>query len=122
MLVITAAPEPGLNETAREARAQGVVLKRGDVDELLRVLRDVFSGQAVVDPSHPRRSPGRAALSPREHEMLALAASGSMNGEIATQLGISRESVKTMLRRAFTKLGARNRMEAVALARGQGLL
>jgi DNA-binding CsgD family transcriptional regulator len=47
---------------------------------------------------------------------------GATNKEIAEQLGIGRETVKTMLSRAFAKLGARNRMEAVAAARERGML
>jgi len=122
VLVITAAPHKGLNEAAREAGAQGVIQKQADPGELLSALRRIAAGAVVVDPRHPRRSPGRAALSPREREVLQLAADGATNPEIAAELGIGIQSVKTLLSRAFAKVGAHNRMEAVAAAREQGLL
>jgi DNA-binding NarL/FixJ family response regulator len=122
VLVITASPEPGLNEGVLESGAQGVVVKRGDPSELLRALRQVVAGEPVVDPEHPRRPPGQAALSPREREVLRLAAAGSTNPEIARELGLGSETVKTMLSRVFTKLGVRNRTEAVSIARDRGLL
>jgi two-component system, NarL family, response regulator DesR len=122
VLVITASPRPGLNEAVLEAGAQGVVIKRGDPDLLLRALRQVASGQPVIDAEHPRRPAGQASLSPREREVLRLAAGGSTNKEIATRLGLGSETVKTLLSRAFAKLGARNRMEAVTAARERGVL
>ncbi|HXH81937.1 MAG TPA: response regulator transcription factor [Candidatus Tectomicrobia bacterium] len=121
-LVITAVPRRGLNETVREAGAQGVIQKQADPGELLRALREVVAGNVVVDHRHPRRPSGQAALSPREREVLALAASGATNVEIAARLGVSRQTVKTLLGRAFAKLGAGNRIEAVAAARELGIL
>ena len=122
VLVITATPRPGLNEAVAEAGGQGVVLKRGDSDALLAALRSVAGGQPVVDFEHPKRPSAFASLSPREREILRLAAAGATNPEIADKLGVSRESVKTLLSRSFGKLGVRNRMEAVTVAREQGLL
>jgi DNA-binding NarL/FixJ family response regulator len=54
--------------------------------------------------------------------VLRLAAAGSTNPEIARELGLGTETVKTMLSRVFTKLGVRNRTEAVSIARDRGLL
>jgi DNA-binding NarL/FixJ family response regulator len=121
-LVITAAPEAGLNEAVLEAGAQGVVVKRGDPAELLRALRRVAAGDSVIDPQHPRRPTGQAPLSPREREVLRLAAHGSTNQEISAELGLGSETVKTLLSRAFSKLGARNRTEAVTIAKERGVL
>lgn len=62
VLVITAAPQPGLNEEVREAGAQGVVLKRAEPEDLRRALREVASGGSVVEAAHPRKHVhGRAA-------------------------------------------------------------
>lgn len=122
VLMITATPEAGLNEAALEAGAQGVVLKRGDPTELVGALRRVAAGHSVVDPTNPRRAPGQSPLSPRERDVLRLAASGSTNPEIARSLGLGSESVKTLLSRAFLKLGARNRTEAATIAKERGLL
>jgi DNA-binding NarL/FixJ family response regulator len=122
VLVITATAEAGLNEAVLEAGAQGVVVKRGDPVELVGAIRRVASGESVVDPQHPRRPAGQSPLSPREREVLRLAAKGATNQEISTQLDLGTETVKTMLSRAFSKLGARNRTEAVTIARERGLL
>jgi two-component system, NarL family, nitrate/nitrite response regulator NarL len=121
-LIITATPEPGLNETVLEAGAQGVVLKRGNPDELMLALREITAGRPVTDPDHPRRPRDHAPLAPRERDVLRLAAAGSTNHEIAGELGLGSETVKTLLSRAFAKLEARNRTEAVTIARERGLL
>lgn len=121
-IVFTANPETGLNEAARESGAQGTALKTGRQEELLAVLRAVTRGEQSFDARHPRRPPGRAALSVREREVLRLVAQGSTNRDVAEALGIGEETVKTILQRAFAKLGATRRAEAVAVAQSEGLL
>ena len=121
-VLMTANEERGFNEAAREAGAQGTVLKTGRADELLESLRRAHSGSETYDGRHPQRAPGRGALSPREREVLRLVADGSTNVEIATELGVGGETVKTLLARTFAKLGVRRRAEAVAAAHEQGLL
>jgi DNA-binding NarL/FixJ family response regulator len=121
-LLMTANPERGFNEAAREAGAQGTVLKSGRADELLAALRSALRGQPSFDPRHPRRAGDEAALSPREREVLRLVAEGATNREIAAELAVSSETVKTLLARTFSKLGVRRRAEAVSAAHGRGLL
>jgi DNA-binding NarL/FixJ family response regulator len=123
-VVMTARPEPGLNEVAREAGAQATVLKHGRADDLLTVLRAVVEGGSTFDPEHPRAlaGNGRPPLSKREREVLGLVAAGATNGEIAGSLGIGEETVKTLLARAYAKLGVRRPAEAVAAAHERGLL
>lgn len=121
-VLMTANSERGLNEAAREAGAQGSVLKTGKADELRGALRIVHGGGEAFDPRHPKRPPGRAALSPREREVLALVAKGATNKEIAEALEVGEETVKTLLARMFAKLGVRRRAEAVAAAHDRGLL
>jgi DNA-binding NarL/FixJ family response regulator len=120
-VIISARAEPGLNESAREAGAQGAVLKRGSVQELLDALRRVVRGEEAFDPSHPRRPPRRAALSPREREVVHLLMTGATNREISEQLGIGAETVKTILSRSYEKLGVKRRAEAVAVAHELGI-
>ena len=120
-LVVTASPAEGLNELAREAGAHGTILK-SDADALLRALRLVHAGGRAFDPSHPRRPGGRAVLSPREREVLALVAEGRTNREIAERLGVGGETVKTVVNRVYAKLGVGKRAEAVSEAHRQGLL
>ncbi len=121
-VVMTASPTRGFNEAARDAGAQGTLLKTGSAEELVEALEAVAGGGEHFDVRHPRRAPGRAALSPREREVLKLVASGSTNREIAGALGVKDETVKTLLARTFSKLGVRRRAEAVSVAHEQGLL
>ena len=121
-LIMTANPERGFNEAARESGAQATVLKTGRAEELLAALRTVADGGESFDPRHPTRTPGHGALSPREREVMRLVASGATNQEIALQLGIGSETVKTLLTRVFSKLGVRRRAEAVSVAHELGLL
>jgi len=120
-VIIAARAEPGLNESAREAGAQGSVLKRGSADELLAALRRVTRGGEAFDPSHPRRPPRRSALSPREREVMRLLATGATNREISAQLGIGAETVKTIVSRSYDKLGVSRRAEAVTAVHELGL-
>lgn len=121
-VLMTANAERGFNETVRDAGAQGSVLKTGSADDLLSALRAVAGGGEAFDARHPPRAPGRGALSPREREVLSLVARGSTNREIASELGVGAETVKTLLSRTFAKLGVRRRAEAVAEAHNRGLL
>jgi len=121
-LVMTANPEPGLSEAARAVGASGTTLKTGRGAEVLAALRAVASGATLYDERHPTRAPGRNPLSRREREALRLVASGSTNREIAAELGVGPETVKTLLARAFAKLGATRRAEAVAAAHRERLL
>jgi DNA-binding CsgD family transcriptional regulator len=98
------------------------VLKTGRAQELLSALRLVAGGATAFDSRHPRREPGRAALSPREREVLRLVAAGATNKQIAAALSVGDETVKTLLARTFAKLGVRRRAEAVAAAHREELL
>ena len=120
-LIIAAREEPGLNEAAREAGAQGSVLKRGSAEELIHALRRIAQGEEAFDSRHPRRSPTAGALSPREREVLGLLATGATNREISERLGVSPETVKTLLSRSYAKLGVSRRAEAIAAAHEQGI-
>lgn len=120
-VIIAARAEPGLNEAAREAGAQGSVLKRGSAEELLDALRRVADGEESWDPRHPRRADRAGTLSPREREVLRLVTTGATNREISAQLGIGAETVKTLLKRSYAKLGVTRRAEAIAAAHEQGL-
>jgi DNA-binding NarL/FixJ family response regulator len=122
VVLMTANPERGFNEAAREAGAQGTTLKSGSPDELLDALRALAAGKSSFDGRHPARPAGRAALSPREREVVRLVAGGATNREVADALDVGPETVKTLLARTYAKLGVRRRAEAVAEAQRQGLL
>ncbi|MET9191242.1 helix-turn-helix transcriptional regulator, partial [Streptomyces tendae] len=82
-------------------------------DELLRACGLLVAGDGPV--------PG-PRLAPREVDVLACVAGGATNGEAAERLGVGPETVKSYLRSAMRKLGARTRTEAVASARRTGWL
>jgi DNA-binding NarL/FixJ family response regulator len=128
---------------ALKAGAGGFLLKDVPPAELLAAVRAVHSGDAVVAPSTTRRLldrfapllPGPTAdpapapspsgldrLTDREHEVLLLVAQGLSNAEIATHLVLSEATVKTHVGRILTKLGLRDRVQAVVLAYETGLV
>jgi DNA-binding NarL/FixJ family response regulator len=121
-LLMTAHGRQGLNEAAREAGAQGSVVKSGSAEELLHAMRAVCEGGEYFDPAHPRRAAREAALSPRERQVLQLVAAGQTTRAIAGELGISETTVKTLLGRVYEKLGVGRRAQAVAAAHERGLL
>ncbi|MFF5728326.1 response regulator [[Kitasatospora] papulosa] len=121
---------------ALRAGASGFLLKDAPPDRLLHGIRTVAAGAALLDPDVTRQLVGRYAarirptgstdpdipLTPRELEVLRLIAEGLSNNEIAASLVISRETVKTFVSRILTKLGLRDRVQAVVYAYRQGLV
>lgn len=121
---------------ALRAGASGFLLKDAPPDQLLHGIRTVASGAALLAPEVTRQLVGRFAarirpshapetevpLTPRELEVLGLIADGLSNGEIATSLFISQETVKTFVSRILTKLDLRDRVQAVVYAYRHGLV
>jgi DNA-binding NarL/FixJ family response regulator len=126
--------------SALRAGASGFLLKDAPPDDLLSGIRAVATGDAVVAPSVTRRlldayahrlpddrAPAtRAArldpLTEREREVLLAVARGLSNAEIAERLVVSEATVKTRVGRILTKLGLRDRIQAVILAYETGLV
>ncbi len=121
-VIMTGSAHRGLSEAAREAGAQATLLKSAKRESLLEALRAVAAGGTWFDPSHPTRRKDSSPLTPRERETLTLVAQGLTNREVAEQLELGEESVKTYLERAYGKLGVSRRAEAVAEAHRLGLL
>lgn len=121
---------------ALRAGASGFLLKETPPAQLLHAIRTVASGGALIDPEVTRELVGKFAtrirpadvdphdlpLTPRELEVLYLVADGLSNGEIAARLVISPETVKTFVSRILTKLGLRDRVQAVVYAYRHGLV
>lgn len=104
---------------ALEAGAVGVVLKSTENRQLVAAIRKVTEGVRVIPEDVARLladEPTVPALSPRQREILESITRGLSNTQIALQLGISPESVKTHVAKLFDKLGAANRSEAVSIA------
>jgi DNA-binding CsgD family transcriptional regulator/signal transduction histidine kinase len=92
--------------------------------EVAQKFRDVIRRIRMQTPrrdDHRRRGP-RAPIARREHDVLRLVAQGETNGQIATAMNLSLNTVKAYLRNAMQKLDARNRVEAISRAREAGLL
>jgi DNA-binding NarL/FixJ family response regulator len=121
---------------ALRAGASGFLLKDAPPAQLLHGIHTVASGAALLAPEVTRQLVGRyaarirpagdapdnVALAPRELEVLRLIAHGLSNGEIAATLVISHETVKTYVSRILTKLGLRDRVQAVVYAYRKGLV
>jgi DNA-binding NarL/FixJ family response regulator len=122
---------------ALKAGASGFLLKDVPPHELLFAIRSVHSGDSVVAPSTTRRlidrfvpllppdntaPPDLAGLTEREREVLIQVASGLSNAEIAQRLFVSEATVKTHVGRILSKLGLRDRVQAVVLAYESGLV
>lgn len=120
-----------INETAEdirramEAGVRGYVPKSCEQDIIVRAIRSVASGKDFLPPELTRRLAERNAivgLSNREVDVLRLVAKGKANKEIAAELALSSDTVKTHLTHLMRKLGAADRAHAVTLAIEQGFL
>ena len=110
---------------AIEEGAFGYVMKESPIEVISAAVRSAFAGEVFMTDEVRRIYETRKnskGLSSREAEVLALCAKGSGNREIAKEMGLSENSVKMFLKRAFFKLGASNRAEAVQLAIRRGLI
>ena len=122
---------------ALEAGASGFLLKDALPEELVQAVRVVAAGDALLAPRITRRLLERFAearprsgatalrlnsLTDREHEILVLVGRGLSNREIAADLFLAEQTVKTHVSRVFAKLGLRDRVQAVILAYDAGLV
>jgi DNA-binding NarL/FixJ family response regulator len=123
---------------ALQAGASGFVLKDAEPDELIRAIRVVAAGEALLSPSVTRRVIARYGgggfgagggsapvpvdqLTDREREIVAWVATGRSNDEIAAELFLSPATVRTHVGRAMLKLSARDRAQLVVFAVRAGL-
>jgi DNA-binding NarL/FixJ family response regulator len=122
---------------AIRAGASGFLLKDVTAERLFDAVRVIAAGDALLAPAVTRRlisefaslhrpdSPptaALAALTPRETQVLRLVAEGLSNLEIAVRLTVTEETVKTHVSRMLTKLGLRDRTQAVVAAYETGLV
>lgn len=105
-----------------DSGACGYALKEGSPDELFEAIETVAAGGHYVDPRlgaallSPKATRRTPSLSVREREIMGLLAEGLTGEEVAARLVLSTETVKTHVRNAITKLEARNRVHAIAIA------
>jgi DNA-binding NarL/FixJ family response regulator len=122
---------------AMRAGASGFLVKHTEPAELVRAVRVVADGDALLSPSVTRRlvsefaarakqpagpSGALAELTVREREVMALVAEGLTNAEIGERLFMSPATARTHVSRILTKLGARDRTQLVVMAYEGGLV
>ncbi|MDC4233157.1 response regulator transcription factor [Actinomyces sp. B33] len=121
-LIVTSHARPGYLKKALGSGARGFVPKTTSGKELANVIRRIESGQRYVDPalSAEAIAAGDSPLTPRESDVLELAADGAPVEEIAERVCLSPGTVRNYLSSAMAKLGAPNRHAAAEAARAKG--
>ena len=137
VLILTTFDQDEYVYGALRAGASGFLLKRTPAPTLVEGIRVIADGDALLAPSVTRRlidqfarspEPGKREakalplLSPREREVLTLVAKGLSNSECAEQLSMSEGTVKTHVKRIYTKLDLRDRTQAVIFAYEAGMV
>ncbi|OZB79952.1 MAG: DNA-binding response regulator [Microbacterium sp. 14-71-5] len=137
VLVLTTFDADEYVHEALQAGASGFLLKDALPEELVQAVRVVAAGDALLAPRITRRLLERFAesrprsnsaelrlkgLTEREHEILVLIGRGLSNREIASELFLAEQTVKTHVSRIFSKLDLRDRVQAVILAYDAGLV
>jgi DNA-binding NarL/FixJ family response regulator len=117
--------------------ASGFLVKHTQPADLVRAVREVYAGEALLSPSVTRRlieefasrpvrpeltPPAMTVLTDREREVVALVAQGLTNDEIAGELVVSPATARTHVSRAMIKLNARDRAQLVVFAYQSGLV
>jgi two-component system response regulator DesR len=123
-LIVTTFGRPGFLQRALASGASGFVLKDAPADALAAAIRRCASGDKVIDPGLAAAAMkiGPSPLTAREREVLAATTSGASIEEIAERLHLSDGTVRNRISGAISKLGARNRADAVRIAAENGWL
>ncbi|NJP92364.1 response regulator transcription factor [Nonomuraea sp. FMUSA5-5] len=131
VLVVTTFENDDYVYDALRAGASGFLLKRTRPDDLVQAVRLVAAGESLLFPAAIRalagrrpqaRVPGIDRLTGREGDVLRLMTKGLSNHEIAAELVVSQETVKTHVGNVLAKLGARDRTQAVIAAYESGFV
>jgi DNA-binding NarL/FixJ family response regulator len=133
VIVVTTFENDDYVYDALQAGARGFLLKRSTADDFVNAIRTVHNGESLLFPAAIRQlATGRAGqgsgglaeanLTERETEVLRLVARGRSNAEIAAELVLGVETVKTHVRNVLAKLGARDRVQAVIRAYESGFI
>lgn len=129
VLMLTGEATASVAARVAEAGGAGLVLKSEGLDELEDAVRRVADGEAVFSAEFLAgvlsRLTGRtpsATLTARERQTLGHLADGASTAEVAERLGVAHNTARNHVQRVLEKLGARSKLEAVAIARREGML
>jgi DNA-binding NarL/FixJ family response regulator len=137
ILILTTFEDDDYIFGALSAGASGFLLKRSRPEQLIEAIHTIAGGEALLSPSvtrtvidrmatQPRPDPTAGTrlreLTPREREVLVLAAQGLSNAEIAGALVVEQSTVKTHVKRILAKLQLRDRVQLVIFAYETGLI
>ncbi|MDJ0385444.1 response regulator transcription factor [Streptomyces sp. G-G2] len=124
IVILTTFGRPGYLRGAMEAGASAFLVKDAPAAQLAQAVRKVLAGERVIDPTLAAAALAEGAnpLTDREREVLRAAEDGATNAELAARLHLSQGTVRNYLSTAIQKLAARNRQEAVSVAREKGWL
>ncbi len=124
VVALAAAKPPGLIQQVLSTEVLGVVDKHTSADRLLQAIRGVFRGDQVIDVglAVAALSAGPNPFTPRELQVLRLAADGASGPEIASRLSLSKGTVRNYLSKVMNKTCARTRIDAIRIVREAGWL
>jgi two-component system response regulator DesR len=123
-LIVTTFGRPGFLQRALESGAAGFILKDAPAEALATAIRRCAAGEKVIDPGLAAAAMklGASPLSAREREVLLATTSGASVEQIGEALHLSDGTVRNKISSAISKLGARNRADAVRIADENGWL
>ena len=136
VLILTTFEQDDYVFGALRAGASGFLLKRTRPEDLIAAVHTIADGESMLSPSVTRRVIDRLAqqpvpelgdnallaeLTPREREVLDLMARGMSNREIAVALAVEESTIRTHVKRVLSKLGLRDRIQAVIFSYENGI-
>jgi two-component system, NarL family, response regulator DesR len=123
-LILTGLSQPGNLLRALKAHVRGFIVKDAPAKTLADGIRRVAAGARVIDPDLVAAAleTGASPLTTRETDVLRAAESGVPTDQIGSQLALSPATVRNYLSNAISKVGARNRIDAIRIARDAGWL
>ncbi|KMO98807.1 response regulator transcription factor [Streptomyces roseus] len=124
IVILTTFGRPGYLRGAMEAGASAFLVKDAPAAQLAAAVRKVLAGERVIDPTLAAAALAEGAnpLTDREREVLRAAEGGATNAELAARLHLSQGTIRNYLSMAIQKLAARNRADAIRVAREKGWL
>jgi len=123
-LVLTGLSQPGNLLRALKAHVRGFIVKDAPAETLTDGIRRIAAGARVIDPELVAAAleTGTSPLTARETDMLREAQSGLPTEQIASRLSLSPATVRNYLSNAISKVGGRNHIDAIRIARNAGWL